>query len=46
MAVTPVFHFLDPRGKPVRERMVGGKMPPKFLKLLEEADERFRSGSY
>lgn len=46
MAVTPVFHFLDPQGKPVRELLVGGKMPPKFLKLLEEADARFRSGTY
>lgn len=35
--VTPVFHFLDAEGKPLRQKMIGGKTAPSFLKLLKEA---------
>lgn len=34
--VTPVFHFLDQKGEPVRPKLIGGKTAPFFLKLLQE----------
>lgn len=35
--VTPVFHFLDEEGNPVRKKLIGGKTAPFFFTLLKEA---------
>ncbi len=37
--ITPVFHFLDQNGNPLRKKLIGGKTPPFFLELLKEVAE-------